>query len=200
MKLADYLKTSHKTHLVFDFDETLLKLILPWEKAVEGIKDKLISLDKKAYEDYEKEKISLSPLENRYVLDFGEEILNLIIKNRLEFERNYLKGVIPNKSFINIVKNLSSYEMFIWSSNTRPTIEKFLKEYGILYKFKKIVSREDVKLLKPEIDGFELLYDVKIPKENYLFIGDSKFDRIAAKKASIDFYFVDFFSRSGKYW
>ena len=200
MILADYLKISKKTHLIFDFDETILKLILPWENAVEGIRDKLIRLNEKIYKDYKKEKISLSSLQNQYILNFGEKILGDLIKNELKFEKKYLKGTILNQELIDFIKKSSGYKMLIWSSNTKPTIKNLLIQHRIFDKFKKIVTREDVKLLKPEIDGFNLLYDIKVPKGKYLFIGDSKFDRMAAEKAGIDFYSVDFFHVERKYW
>src|SRR3989344_7011500 len=190
MTLPDYLKTSEKTHLIFDFDETLIKLILPWEKAIEKIRKELASLDETICKDYEQGKIPFSLLQNKYVSLFGKKALDLLIKNEIEFEKNCLEGVIVNKELIDFVKNLSGRELLIWSSNTKPTINKFLRERKVFEKFKKIVSREDVKLLKPEIDGFNLLYDSKVSKKNYLFIGDSKFDRVAAKSAGIDFYFV----------
>lgn len=194
MTLADYLKVSKKTHLIFDFDETLIKLILPWDDAIKAIKNELTALDEKTYSDYHENKISHSLLQNKYVSRFGEKILRIIIKNEIEFETNNLQDAIPNPELLDLVKNLSGYELFIWSSNTKSTIERLLKKHGIFEKFKKLVTREDVALLKPEIDGFSVLHDTGVTKENYLFIGDSEFDRIAAEKIGIDFYLVDFFS------
>lgn len=199
MTLDNYLKVFKKTHLIFDFDETLLELVLPWEDAIKGIKNELIALDKEMYKSYyEKGVSSLSLLQNQYVSRFGKKALNIIIKNEIEFETRNLKGVIPNKKLLEFIKNLPSHKLFIWSSNARPTIEKLLKSYGIFDKFEKIISREDVELLKPEIDGFKLLYDAKIPKKKYLFIGNSDFDKLAAEKVGIDFYLIDFFNVKGK--
>lgn len=199
MELADYLRKTKKTHLIFDFDETILKLLLPWDDAFKRIRKELISLDEKTYGDYGSRKISFSLLQNKYVREFGKKILGNFIKNEIGFEREELRGVILNPKLLDFVKNSSSYEMFIWSSNAKPTIEKLLKQHGIFGKFKKIVSREDVSFLKPEVDGFELLHDVKIPKEKYLFIGDSVNDKLAAEKLGIDFFLVDFFHVKSNY-
>jgi len=89
VNLQDYLTFRHKTHLIFDLDETLVHLIFPWDDWERPIKEELLKVDK------------------------------------------------------------------------------------------------------------SILYDPKIPKENYLFIGDSKSDREVAKKLGIDFYFVDFFKKKG---
>lgn len=195
MKLTDYLKTSKKTHLIFDFDETMLQLVLPWEDVLKNIKKEIVPLDKKTYEDYGQGKISYSSLQNKYVKRFGKKILDVFNKNTKEFEKVKLKGVNLNHELMDFIKNLSGYEMFIWSSNTRSTIERLLKNYGIYKKFKKIVCREDVEFVKPEIDGFDLFHNKKTPKEKYLFIGDSMNDKLAAEKIGIDFYFVDFFKK-----
>ena len=193
MTLDDHLKTTNKTHLIFDFDGTLLKLVLPWEKAIRGLEKEITALDDRPYRKYHEKKLPFSLLQNYYVDKFGEKALKTLVKNEIEFETKNLKGTILNKELLNIVKNLSGYELFVWSSNTKPTVEGLLKKHGIFNKFKRIITRENVKFLKPEIDGFRLLHDPNVSKEKYLFIGDSEFDKLAAKKAGVDFYFVDFF-------
>ncbi len=197
--LQEYLKNSKKTNLIFDFDETIIKLVLPWDKSTDRIKDKLLKLDPKSLEQYQQNEISFSVLQNAYVLKFGEKALKLFLKNNLLFEKEDLKEYLRNEEMINLIKNLKDYEMLIWSSNMKSTIERILNELQILDKFSKIVSREDVKLLKPYVEGFERLYDGK-PRANYLFIGDSKSDKEAASKAGIDFYLEDYFNVQGKYW
>ena len=193
MTLDDHLKTSKKTHLIFDFDGTLLKLVLPLEKAIGNIEMELTALDDKPYREYHEKGSPFSLLQNYYVDKFGEKALKTLVKNEIEFETGNLRGAIPNQELLSTIKKLSGYELFIWSSNTKPTVEGLLKKHGIFNKFKRIITRENVKFLKPEIDGFRLLYDPKVPKASYLFIGDSEFDKLAAKKAEVDFYFVDFF-------
>lgn len=85
-----------------------------------------------------------------------------------------------------------SYEIFLWSSNTYEVIEKVLREHGLLKKFKKFMTRSNLKFLKPNIEAFDAIYDPKISKKNYLFIGDSLSDEIAAKNCGIEFFKVEF--------
>ena len=45
MNLEEYLKKNPKKFLIFDLDETILKLRLPWSEYLEPIKEKLASID-----------------------------------------------------------------------------------------------------------------------------------------------------------
>lgn len=191
MELKNYLK-SPKTHLIFDLDETLVHLIFPWEKWETPIEDDLIKVDKSIYENYVNHKINLSQLMNSYISKYPKT-KKLIINNSQKFESENLQDIVVNNELVSFVKNAKSYQMFIWSSNTGPTVEKVLEKLKIKNKFKKIVSQLDVDLVKPEPEGFYLIYDPKIPKENYLFIGNSKADRQAAEKVGVDFYLIDYF-------
>ena len=102
-----------------------------------------------------------------------------------------LKPDNPNP-LINFIKSTQGYKMSIWSSNSRPIVKKVLQKVGILAKFEKLITREDVKFLKPEADGFNKIWDDKIPKSQYLFIGNSEADQEAAHKAQIDFFKISF--------
>ena len=193
MTLNSYLQKVDKTHLVFDFDETLVKLILPWDNWADPIKSKLMRLDKSIYENYKKGKISLSDLMNQYILKFPKQAKNLVKGNALNFETKYLKVVVPNKELIAFVRHSKNYKMFVWSSNTRPTVEKVLNDYVIWNKFEKVITGQDVDLIKPYPDGFNQIYDPTVPKEEYLIIGDSGRDEKAAKQLGVDFFLVDYF-------
>lgn len=192
MTLVNYLKTHQKTHLIFDFDETLVHVLLPWDRWEEDIKDELIKIDKSIYSKYKRRRINLSQLENAYISKYPQT-KDLIIKNSVNFETKYLKEVVPNKKLISFIKYAGDYKKFIWSSNSIQIIEKGLKKFKIEGKFQKISSRTNLTLIKPETEGFEKIYAPNIPKKNYLFIGNSSYDRLAAKKSDINFYLEDYF-------
>ena len=193
MDLKNYLKAHPKTHLIFDLDETILHLILPWEKVHLEIKNELIKLDAKAYQNYQNGKINLSQLENTLVLKHGKKVKDMLIKSRAQFETKYLKDVIPNPELITFIKKAKSYKLYLWSSNSAGAVKKALKQFKIDKYFEKIVTGTDVLLLKPEIDGFLKIYDPKVPKSQYLFIGDNESDKKAAQKAGIDCYLTTYF-------
>lgn len=195
--LEKYLKTHHKTHLIFDFDETICWLILPWEHWGDKIKDKLIILDNTIYQNYEQRKISLSALQNRYIAKFPST-RNLFIKNNTWFETTFIKEVIPNSQLVQFIannQNTKKYTFHLWSSNTKKTVTTVLKKHNLSYKFNKIITRNDVALLKPNQEGFTLIKDNNIPLTKYIFIGDSTSDKQAAQALGIDFYKVTYFNQ-----
>ncbi|MBI2011518.1 hypothetical protein HYS91_02000 [Candidatus Daviesbacteria bacterium] len=97
MNLKKYLIEKSKTHLIFDFDETLIYLQLPWYRWEERIKKELISMDKSIYQEYKKRKITLSELMNKYVEKFGVKSRDLFIKNAKSFENANLEGILLYK-------------------------------------------------------------------------------------------------------
>jgi HAD superfamily hydrolase (TIGR01549 family) len=198
--LQKYLKSSGKTHLLFDFDETIVKLVLPWDEIFDEISKNLTALDKTIYERFKKKEISVNQLGNEYILKFGNKVKKPLIDSQAQFEKESLQGYLKNDAMIDFIKNDTEYKMLIWSSNTKPTVKKVLQGLGLLNKFQTIVSREDVALSKPYIDGFKKLYERRVPKNKYLFIGDSKNDQKAADEIGIDFYLEDYFNIPGKYW
>ena len=195
MTLNTYLQKVNKTHLIFDFDRTLVRLLLPWDSLIceEPIKDALIKLDKSIYDEFAKGLFSRPDMENKYVIKFGYKAKQLLIKNRHIFEQKYLKGLVPNKELIEFIKKSNKYNLFIWSGNTKDTVTKALKTLQLENRFEIVVSGDLVKLQKPYIEGFEKIHDKQIPKNQYLMIGDSDSDRDAAIQANIDFFLVDYF-------
>ncbi len=189
----DELILKGKTHLIFDLDETIMHLILPWGKVHEGIAAELLKLGPKAYQDYQNARIDLSQLENTLVLKHGQKVKEMLIKSRARFETNYLKDVIPNPELITFIKKTKGYKLYIWSSSSVGVVKKALKKFKIDKCFEKIITGTNVSLLKPEADGFLKIYDPKIPKSKYLFIGDNQNDKKAAQKAGIDYYLTTYF-------
>lgn len=194
MTLRDYLNSNpNKTYLIFDFDETIFKLLIPWEECLIYVRKQLVSLDKSIYERYISEKIDLNHLQNEYISKFGKKAWDLIYQNNLKFETEYYAGVEINQDIVDFISSSNKYEMFIWSANTEKIIEKVLRKYKLFNKFKKIIGRDSVNLLKPNPEGFNKIYDSSIAKEKYVFIGDSSNDKLAAENVGIDLYLVDHF-------
>lgn len=191
MSLDEFLKLNpHKTHLIFDFDDTIFRLLLPWEKCLIFAEKELRKLDKELLEKYYKGEINLNDLQNEYISRFGRLAHELFYKNNLKFETEFLTGVLVNEELKKFLSKSKKHTVFIWSSNTYEVIEKVLIDHGLLEKFKKIMTRSNLKFLKPHTEAFEEIYDSKTPKDSYLFIGDSSSDEKAAKNSGIDFFKV----------
>lgn len=193
MSLEKYLELHKKSYLVFDLDETIMHLILPWDIYFNPIKNQLIKFNQSFFEEYEKGEIYINDLENRYVSRYGEKVKKILKKNRITFESEKLQNVLVNNSLIEFIKKAQAYSLFLWTNNTRQVIEKVLKQQYMYDAFKKIVTYNDMTFLKPNPEGFAKIYDKNIPKDQYLFIGDSLGDKNAAKNVGIDFYYVNYF-------
>ena len=193
MILQEYIIKNKKTHLIFDFDETLFFLQLPWEKCLELIEEELIAMDNDLYSSYLSMRITWASLQNEYVGKYGQKAKELIIKNNTQFETENLLGVDINYDLVRFMKDVQNIEFNLWSSNTKDTIYPVLQQHHLYQKFTYIITRNDVDLLKPHAEGFEKIYNKDISKEKYLMIGDSSADMLAAKNAGIDFFKVQYF-------
>ncbi|KKP66779.1 MAG: hypothetical protein UR63_C0027G0013 [Candidatus Roizmanbacteria bacterium GW2011_GWC2_35_12] len=89
-----------------------------------------------------------------------------------------------------ISSNQGKYNFYVWSNNQRTTLEEILKENNLNNLFKSTVSGTDVKLFKPDPEGFYRLYDTSQNKKDYLMIGDSENDKKAAENSGIDYLYL----------
>jgi len=195
MRLEDFLITHKKPYLIFDFDETLFELVLPWENWEKDIESDLANIDAKIIRAYRIGAITLSELQNEYVAK-DSKALELLINHNIHFETTYLKNVLRNEELVKFIKETKGYKLYLWTSNTKSVVENVMEENHVLHKFDKIITRDDVKMLKPNTEGFYKIYDEKIPKSEYLLIGDSDSDKDAAESVGIDFFLVDYFTQT----
>lgn len=202
--LEQYIILKKKTNLIFDLDETICWLLLPWDKWDEKIAPFLQKKNRHIYKKYRLGRINLSDMQNKYVKLYPNIKKSFVTHNR-KFERDYLDGIIPNQPLIKFIKKAyhsKKYNLYLWSSNTSLTVTSILDKYGLSNKFNDIITRDSVLLLKPEIEGFEYLSSKSNSKmkknylSSFLFIGDSSSDEEAAKKAKISFFKIDYFSQS----
>jgi len=191
--LEEVLKKQKKTHIVFDFDETILELLLPWDIWFSKIQTILDRYDKTILQDYKDKKILISEAQNKAFRLGGDSARKEINKYTEEFESTKLQGVRLNNELIEFIKqNSERYSFSIWSSNSRAVIDKVLAEQSMVDYFKTIVSRDSSEFLKPDPSGFKNLHDGKTPMSNYLFVGDSSNDERAAKALGMDYLKVTF--------
>lgn len=190
MTLEQYLEKHRKKHLIFDFDETLFTLLLPWEIYLEELHNKIMDFDPNL-RGFSHGKV-LNAVENEAVRRWGEPMVKLRREYSEYFEKKFYKGVVEHKNITDFLKKKwKKYDCYIWTSNMRSTIEPILVEHDMLKFFKKLVTRSEVELTKPEPEGFYMIFDEKHhKKEDFLMIGDSLNDEGAAKNAGIDFFLV----------
>lgn len=192
-KLEDYLKKNKKTHIIFDFDETILEVLLPWDEWLNEVKRIGNEYDKDVWTDFDKGEVPSSIPQNRLFKKFGSEVRGRINNYTENFEVSRLEGVRKNDELIEFIKtNADNYIFSMWSSNSAKAIDRVLKDESLDICFKQIVSRDEVDYLKPDPDGFKLIDDGHTDIANYLFIGDSVNDEGAAKALGRDYFEVSF--------
>jgi len=191
MNLEEYLEKNPKKFLIFDLDATILKLRLPWPEYIESIKNKLRTVDGSILERFYQKQISQSELQNEYSKKSGA--MMSFIKTYTETFETQLSGYDVNRAIIDFIIHDNNHILYLWSSNTRETVNKVLTQENILEKFKTIVSATDVDFIKPNPEGFSHIYKEGVDLKDYLFIGDSKADREASESVGIDFFEVNYF-------
>lgn len=192
-KLEEYLAKNKKTHIIFDLDETILELLLPWDEWLKEIRRIGNEYDKNVWADYDRGEVMTAIPQNRLFKKFGSEVRDRINNYTENFEVTRLEGVRKYEELIEFIKaNSDNYIFSMWSANSKKVINKVLKEEGLDNCFHLIVSRGDVDYLKPNPDGFKFIDDRKTGIDRYLFIGDSSNDEGAAKALGMDYFEVSF--------
>jgi len=194
MQLEEYLAHNPKKHLIFDLDRTLAELHIDWSDYFKQIWETVSLFDKPLAQEVPFTRIIGSDFINRAVQRNGEKGRRAIAEFNRVYEIAHYRGYTGNPSLISFIHtNKDAYTLYIWTSNSAATIQDFLLKEQVKPIFVKIASRDNVKLIKPAIDGFKLLYDGKSPLQKYLMIGDSSSDKKAAEYAGIEFFGIDYF-------
>lgn len=180
----------NKRHLVFDFDLTIAKMNIDWSEWHTGVKKIYNQFDMNHFYDE-----SLNPhfFYNQMVEKHGDQLVEQMKKFNQDYENKYLTSLTPNQELIDFIISNKDQSQYVFSSNSRPTVEKGLSSLGLIDQFIQIISRDDVRMVKPAPEGFYTLPDFAENKNQFLMIGDSNSDEEAAKAAGVDFLKCDYF-------
>lgn len=191
--LLELIKSRGYTRLIFDMDCTITRLELPWREHYKQIVQKLLpDIAKSFLTSLRDPSQSWGQTYNTHI-DMSAEFEEIISKESPVFEASNLKHR-PYDELIEMIKSLpASITYCLWSSNARDTTSRILKELD-LNRVDVVVSRDDVRYLKPHPEGWALI-DNGTPKSQYLFIGDSSNDRLVAEAIGIDYYPIRFFRK-----
>ena len=190
--LQQYLAKNPKKHLIFDLDDTVLKLHIDWSDFRPAFWQLVGGIDKELAAAVPNQPKMGNVLYSKVVKKHGELARQKLLKFCEQYEKEYFQSFTPNQQLVHFIKQQAGdYDLYIWTSNNRKTVDRVLQELGIDRLFKKIVAKEDVNLLKPELDGFTLIFDPETQrKKDYLMIGDNFLDEGAAENARIDYFQV----------
>lgn len=189
MQLTKFLEKTPKKHLIFDFDETIAKIEIDWSFYFEKTGEIFAKFDPSrqhpAFKNFDQS--------NEFIKKYGAKVAALIKPVIEDFEISFNQGLTPYAELIDFIKNAQEYQLAVCSSNSRRMVVDSLKKLGIKDKFNQIVTRDEVTYIKPDPEGFSLIYDPAVPKEDYLMIGNSHADKGMAEAVGIDFYLVEYF-------
>jgi len=150
--LANYIYKNDKTHLIFDFDGTLAFMDIPWRERADGIRDELRELDEELWTKHNYTAGAL--FQNELVRKHGKAALDMLLKHIPLFEMQYHENFTRNEALLKLVEAFrEEYHLFIWSSNSRQLVDSVLEQAGMDEWFDKIVTRNDVRYLKPNPEG-----------------------------------------------
>jgi HAD superfamily hydrolase (TIGR01549 family) len=183
-EFENYIKEKNKKHIIFDFDETICELLINWKNWCKEIEELASDYDV----ELKTSEFGFQNIQNACIKKGGKEawdkILEISYRNEKECYSGY-KLVPVSLPIISLAKKYA--ELYVWTSNDQRTVMPILKELKINSSFSKVVARNDVDFIKPNPEGFYLIYDKNNPKSDYLMIGDSEADLGASKDAGIDF-------------
>jgi len=189
--LQKYLTTNQKKHLIFDFDRTLYWINVDRENYKKLINEYIQNTNPKLLEQHQYGKPRWI-LETEMVKKYGKEAKTQIwnISNLVEWN---IHGYQKHLELINFIQNNSTnYKISIRSSNLKSTITWILQKENMQHYFQNIITKDKVDLIKGYPDGFYQIHEPKtFERKDYLMIGDSLNDQLAAQHAGIDFFHIN---------
>ncbi len=180
--------------IIFDFDNTLIKSIINFP----AMKISMARAAKKHGLDFGKEE----DIPHRYtagnIIDQVEEfdkkndtqlvteLWGLVEK----FERMGMENISIDEDVLQMLEYLKKKGIsasILTNNAKKPTIE-VLERFNISDYFDIVIAREDVKKMKPDKEGLEVIVQkLKLNLDKVIFVGDSWVDGVAAVNAKIRF-------------
>jgi len=181
-------------NLIFDLDETLTQLDVPWDEWIDQVVGALPpAAAKKLTALLAIDGAPWGMVVNEQIMQ-DQAFYDQFIKICQDFEAKYLAHT-PYDALVKALPELKTNgaQLFLWTSNTRQTAERALTELGVLPLFSKLATREDAKLGKPDAAAWRSFGLADNELSTCLMIGDSQSDELAADAVGIDFYKITFF-------
>jgi len=172
-----------KTDIIIDFDGTIVTLKINCIKWHHGVGELFRKFDHSFDLHLSNKRVDF--FQNNYFTKYGRTLQSEVSLFNEKYEEENVKGFDVHPKILELIQTSKS-NLYIWSSNSGKTINKILERLQIKNRFRNIVSREKTFLLKPNPEGFNLIFD-GTKKDKYVFIGDSSFDKEAAEQVKIDY-------------
>lgn len=185
--LANFLSQHPKQILIFDFDETIARIVIDWRLWHEGVAEIISRFDTSHVYTPGREHLYV----NDSVKKFGKPLRDALWNFNEAYETNRATELDINHRLVEFINNDNKHRKLLYTSNSKQAVSTYLEQLELAPIFEKKCFRDDVDLIKPEPEGFwKILFDKSVPIENYLMIGDSSSDEGMAKAVGMDFFKV----------
>ena len=189
-ELIEFIESSDYTDIIFDFDETIVQLLIDWSY----LKIDREQLAKRYEEEQYLKENGWYAFDKMLVEKYSEEWKKDLDKMFAAAEENHFLGLNENTDLIHFIKeNAKKYNFYVLSNNTQNTLYKAISELEMTKYFHIVLWRDNVSAPKPNPEGIEtIIKSQKLKKESTLMVGDSETSDIAAaNRAEIDSFLID---------
>lgn len=194
-RLLDTIEQGDYEEAVFDLDETLARVRIPWGPWNHHLTEVFPDDDlKREFQDaYAAEGYVPGAVLNKQLARLDD--MQSFIDEATAYEQQHYAGYIPNERLAAAIPRLgeAGVQFSLWTNNTRPIAERILTQMGIRDHFRELVTRTDVRYTKPSPEGWSQIHDGKQELSKYLFVGDGENDRLVARAIGIDFFYIGHF-------
>lgn len=80
----------------------------------------------------------------------------------------------------------AGWSIALWTNNAREITEAVLRRFGLLEQFDLVVTRDEMRALKPDLDGWRVICE-RLGRCEAVIVGDSWVDGVAAAAAGLPF-------------
>jgi phosphoglycolate phosphatase len=103
-----------------------------------------------------------------------------------EMESSHTTSVFPGTLETLDYLRSKSVRLGVLTNSGRRAAVEILRSAGLLDCFEFVLSRDDVAMMKPRPDGLvRAILMLEIPRDQIVYVGDSRYDIIAAKQAGL---------------
>ena len=183
--------------IVFDLDGTIVddieEHIEAWRRAMEDLGKKVTEREIEIY----RENVGKTLYDIMKAI-YGEVEREFFERVKKEKTRHFKELIARTRPIIprEILESLKGkYKLVLFTSTTREIAEAILRTHNLIHLFDEMVTADDVKRPKPDPEGLFKARE-KTGCEVVAFIGDTKYDEEAARRAGIRFIHIEEFLRS----
>ena len=173
------------TDIIFDFDETIVHLIIDWSQFHSYMKE----LANTYWVESERISMNTHAFVEFVIQKFWKEGKNSIDEICEIVESKYLSDIVVNEELVHFIQqNSKKYNFHILSNNMYSTITQALKKMNMWEYFIQVLGRDSISTPKPHPIWIEhIIKNQWWKKENFVMIGDNPdSDIAAASRAGIE--------------